>query len=188
MTSLYKIKQEYLDILANPLYVDFETWEIIEAWEEALKNNQDHLESKCDNIARYMKILEWESNNIQREIDRLTKLKRTSTNKIDGLKKLIDFVLDGNALNTELFRFSYRKSEKAEILEKDKLPNQFITQETIEKIAWIPEIKKYLKTEIEARIEELKADWKWYFEEDIKTDIYSENGLNITFNNNLQIK
>jgi len=188
MTNIYQIKREYEDILSNPLFVDFETWEITEEWEKALQDNQANLSVKCDNIARYMKNLEWESDVYKKEIARMSQKQKVNNNKIKWLKKIIDYALNWQALQTELFKFSYRKSEKAELLEKDKLPKKFITEETIEKIAWLPEIKKYLKEEIEARIEEAKNDNKDYFEEDIKLEVYAENWLNISFNNNLQIK
>lgn len=186
--SIYTIKQEYNDILSNPAYVDFETWEITEAWEEALKQNQDNLESKCENIARFMKNLENENLAYKNEADRLWKLHKTNSNKIKWLKKLLEFALNWQDLKTELFKFSFRKSETSEILEKDKLPKQFITTEMVEKIAWLPEIKKYLKQEIEARIEESKNDWKEFDENDIKLEVYSENWLDIKFKSNLQIK
>jgi len=186
--NIYNIKKEYEDIMNNPKYWDLETWEITEEGELALQENQDNIENKAENIARFMKNLEWENQAYNKEIERLSNLKRSNTNKIKWLKNLLDYALDWKELKTELFKFSYRKSEKAEILEKEKLPKRFITTETIEKIAWLPEIKKYLKEEIEVRIEEAKADWKEYDENDIKMDVYSENGLNITFNRNLQIK
>lgn len=186
--SIYTIKKEYEDILSNPNYVDFETWEITDAWELALKNNQDHLESKCENIARFMKNLENENLAYKNEANRLWKLHKSNENKIKWLKKLLEFALNWQDLKTELFKFSFRKSETAEILDKDKLPGMFITQETIEKIAWLPEIKKYLKSEIEARIQEAKNDNKQYDENNIKLEVYSEYWLNLSFKSNLQIK
>ena len=188
MTNIYQIKKEYENILSNEKYVDFETWEISEEWIQSLKNNQDTLENKCENIARLIYNSEVQSMWYKLQIDRLNKLKAQNDNRSKWLKKLLDFALDWQELQTELFKFTYRKSEKTEILEKEKLPKQFITTEMIEKIAWLPEIKKYLKTEIEARIEEAKQDNKEYYEEDIKIDVYSKNGINITFHKNLQIK
>lgn len=186
--SIYTIKQEYNEIMNNPLYIDFETWELTEDWVIALKENQDSKDSKCDNIARFIKNLEGESDSYKKEIERLVKLKNTNDNKTKSLKKILVFALEWNVLNTELFKFSFRKSEKSEILTKGLLPSRFITSEVVEKIAWLPEIKKYLKEEIEARIEEAKYDNKAYSEEDIKFEVYSENWLNLTFNSNLQIK
>jgi len=186
--NIYQIKKEYEEIMNNPNYWDLETWEITEEWEKALKENQDNIESKAENIARYMKNLDLESLAYKNEIERLNKLKKSNDNKTKWLKKLLDYALDWKELKTELFKFSYRKSETANINNKELLPKKFITEEIIEKIAWLPEIKKYLKEEIEARIEEYKNDWKSYIEEDIKREVYEENWLIINFNRNLQIK
>jgi len=188
MTNIYEINKEYNDILSNPNYIDLETGEITEEWEKALIENRANLSTKCDNIARYMKNLEGENDVYKKEIWRMNSKLNVNNNKIKSLKKFLDYALNWQSLQTELFKFSYRKSEKADIFEKDKLPWKFITQETIEKIAWLPEIKKYLKEEIEARIEDAKADWREYSTEKIKKEVYLENWLNISFNNNLQIK
>jgi len=186
--NIYTIKKEYDDILNNPNYVDYETWEINEEWEKALQENQDNLESKAENIARFLKNLDWENDVYKKEIERINTLKKQNENKIKSLKRLLDYALDGQAIKTELFKFSYRNSEKSEILDKDKLPKKFITTETVEKIASLNDIKKYLKEEIQVRIEDLKQDNKEYYENDIKSEVYAENGLNITFCRNLQIK
>ena len=186
--SIYTIKQEYYDILSNPDYVDLDTWEITEAWEQALKNNKDNLETKCENIARYIKNLEAENLWYKKEAERLSKLEKSNSNKIKWLKNSLEFALNWQELQTELFKFSFRKSETSEIVDKDKLPSQFITTETIEKIAGLPDIKAYLKQEIEARTEEAKNDWKEVNEQEIKTSVFSENWLSINFKKNLQIK
>ncbi len=186
--NLYEIKKEYLDILSNPAYVDMETGEITEAGEKALNENQENLTTKLDNIARFIRSLEAESDMYKKESDRLLALKKSADSKAKSLKKYVDSALNGQNLDTDLFKFSYRKSEKAEILEKEKLPEQFVTIEQVERIAGLPDIKKFLKSEIEARVAELKADGKEFDENDIKTDVYSQYGLNITFNQNLQIK
>lgn len=186
--NIYNIKKEYEEIMNNPNYWDHETGEITEDWEKALKENQDNIESKAENIARYMRNLEWDNEAYKNEVERLNKLKKSNDNKVKWLKKLLDYALDWKELKTELFKFSYRKSETAKIENKELLPKKFITEQLIEKIAWLPEIKKYLKEEIEARIEEYKNDWKAYNEEDIKMDVYMDNWLSINFNRNLQIK
>jgi hypothetical protein len=56
--NIYNIKKEFDEILNNPEFVDFETGEITEAGEKALKENQENIQSKCENIAMYMKNLE----------------------------------------------------------------------------------------------------------------------------------
>ena len=186
--SVYTIKKEYQDIMENPNYINFETGEFTEEWIEALQENEDDLKSKCENIASYMENLEWENLAYKSAIDRITKLKKTNDNKVKSLSKILEYALNGQDLATDLFKFSYRKSEKAEILDKALLPQQFITTEMVEKIAWLPDIKKYLKEEIQVRIEEAKNDNKDYNEEDIKLEVYSEYWVDIKFNNNLQIK
>ena len=114
--SIYTIKKEYEDILSNPNYVDFETWEITEAWELVLKNNQDHLESKCENIARFMKNLENENLAYKNEANRLWKLHKSNENKIKWLKKLLEFALNWQDLKTELFKYDFDSEVAQNIL------------------------------------------------------------------------
>jgi hypothetical protein len=185
--NTYEIKKELDSIFSNPNYWD-ENWEITEDWEQALNENNESKSIKAENIARYMQNIDLDSQAYAREIKRMWELKSKNDKQVKSLKNTLDYLLDWNPLETELFKFSYRASESAEILEKEKLPKQFITLVEVEKISGLPDIKKYLKTEIEARIEELKNDWKEFNEQDIKTDVYSQYGLNITFNKNLQIK
>lgn len=186
--NTYQIKKEYQEIMENPDYIDFETGEFTELWEQALKENQDNLEQKAENIARFMKNLDWESDIYKKEIDRLSNLKRVNDNKVKWLKKILDFALDWNALNTELFKFSYRKSESAVIENKDLLPWRFKKEETIIKVDSLTIIKKDLKEEVKIQIEEAKNDWKAFNEEEITQKVFEEAWVKITINQNLQIK
>lgn len=186
--NIYEIKKEYYDILSNPEFVDLETWEITEAWENALKNNQEAKDVKCENIARYIRNLENENEAYEREVERMANLKKRNSNKINWLKKLLTYALDGQALETELFKFSFRPSESTKLVDKTLLPPRFVTQEVVEKIAWLPDIKKYLKEEVEARFEEAKSDWREVTKDEITKEVYEQYGLEVSFNKNLQIK
>jgi len=183
--NIYEIKKEYLDILSNEKFIDLETGELTEEWVNAFKNNQEAKESKCENIARFIRNLENENESYKREIDRMSILNKRNSNKVLWLKNLLVYALDWQAFDTQLFKFSFRKSESTKIIDKNLLPAQFIIEEIIEKIAWLPEIKKFLKSEIEARCEDAGIVLS---KDEVTEEVYTEYGIEVSFNNNLQIK
>jgi hypothetical protein len=186
--NLYEIKKEYIDILSNPDYVDMETWEITEAWEQALNENQENLSTKLDNIARFIRSLEAESDAYKKESDRLLALKKSADNKAKSLKKYLESALEWNPLNTELFKFSFRKSESAKLEDDTKVPQEWKTHIPESWATNLTEIKKKLNNEVKVRVQEAKDDGREYNEQEIKEELYSQYWLSISFNQNLQIK
>ena len=103
---------------------------------------------------------------IDDEIKRLQALKKSYKSNKERLKQYLAYNLEQlwkDKLETELFKFSFRKSEAVEILDEDKIPADYKKQEIVYKIDKTA-IKKDLK------------DWKevpW---------------TNLKINKNLQIK
>lgn len=186
--KVYEIKKEMNDILSNPEFWD-ENWEITEDWEIALKENQDNLTQKAENIARYMANLEADADGYAKEIARMNALKMSKAKKVASLRKTLDYLLDGNPLETDLFKFTYRKSETAVISDETKLKESWIIEvPATTKKESLTVMKKELNEELKVRQEEAINDGKDFDELAEKTALFAEYGIEISVNNNLQIK
>lgn len=186
--KVYEIKQEFNEILSNPEFWD-ENWEITEEGEKALSENQDNLTQKAEGIAKYMANLDAEADAYTKEIARMSALKTSKTKKVASLKKTLDYLLWGNPLDTELFKFTYRKSESAVISDDTKLKESWIIEvPATTKKESLTVMKKELNEELKVRKEEAMNDGRDFDEVTEKTSLFAEYGIEISVNNNLQIK
>lgn len=129
--KLYELSQD-IKVLQNVLEENesenlLKELEKIEVW----------FEQKLKNIWMLIRIYETNINWIDEEIKRLTDLKKTYKNKVDSLKDYIAYAMntaEKDKVETDLFKFSFRKSTAVEIFEEDKIPEDFTEFVEVKKI------------------------------------------------------
>ena len=140
--NLYNIQKEYLQ-LAEQLAEG----EVTEELEQQLAINQEQLQHKGANYAYVIKQLEDDNLLLDKEIKRLTALKKSRTNAISRMKEAIKgamMMYDITEIKTPTIKISFRKSEAVEI-EDERLINpdylNVVTTSTPDKV----KIKEALK-------------------------------------------
>lgn len=141
-TSLYELKDMYLNLMDLDLEdSDFKI---------ALKNIDDEIEVKAENYAGLIKNLESEAEAYKKEIERMTKIKKALENRAKFLKKNLEETmidLDKKKFKTKLFSFNIQKNTPViKILDKNKIPEEFIEYE---KIIKKNDLKKAIKEGLE---------------------------------------
>jgi len=141
--KLYEAPKE-LEIISN--MVD-EDWVLTDEAIEKLNELEIAVEDKAKWIAMITRKFESFETSIDDEIKRLQTLKKSYKSNKERLKKYLAYNLEQlgkDKLETDLFKFSFRKSEAVEILEEDKIPKEYKKQEIVYKIDKTA-IKKDLK-------------------------------------------
>lgn len=141
-TTLYEIKQEYLELINQ---VEEMEGELTPEMEYKLKINQNELQNKA--IAYHSVILAKDSFNMQidNEIKRLQALKKRNNSLIDNLKeRLVGAIQMFGEFTVGTNTFGLRKSEKVEVDDVNNLPKEYKTIKVTEQ-ANKTEIKKALK-------------------------------------------
>lgn len=151
--SLYHINQEQLLLMSQ---LEENGGELTPELEQALIINAEDLTMKADAYMTVIKGKEATIEMIDKEIKRLTAMKKTEENQIKRLKSfLLDAVTAFGKFNTDRFKFSTRNSEAVEILDEELLPDEFfVTKHTPNKTA----IKAALKDGAEVNGATLKTN------------------------------
>lgn len=118
MASLYEIDQEIMQCL------DMETGEIIDP--ERLNALQMERNSKIENVALWIKNLQADANAYKAEKDAFAEREKKALAKIDSLKKWLAMACDGQKFNTWRCAVAFRKSEKVEIFDETKIPQELL--------------------------------------------------------------
>lgn len=118
MASLYEIDQEIMQCL------DMETGEIIDP--ERLNALQMERNSKIENVALWIKNLQADANAYKAEKDAFAEREKKALAKIDSLKKWLAMACDGQKFNTWRCAVNFRKSEKVEIFDATKIPQELL--------------------------------------------------------------
>ena len=138
--KLYEIKNDLVETL--DLFLECGEDEL------AIEFLKEELKSKSNSILKYIRNLDSEKEIISTEIERLEKIKKSKESKIKRLKEYllnIMLQLDSKKIETDIGSYGIRKSTKVDILDEDKIPNEFIklkTERVIDKVA----IGNYIKT------------------------------------------
>ena len=128
--KLYEIKAEYEDILHR--FRQAESEEDLAAIAEELGKIEGKLEEKLDNCARVFRTLEVEAEAYKQESKRLAGKANVLDNRADRLKNYIGLCLGaGNRAKTELFDFSWLKSQSVKIEDETLIPDRYKRIETI---------------------------------------------------------
>ena len=114
MSSLYTIQSDLLDLIEGEGYqsfVDEETGEFDEqGFQNAIQQLQISKDAKLENCALAIKNLNAEINDIENEINSFKERKDKKKRKIESIKKIIDFALQGEKFETSKVSLYYTKS------------------------------------------------------------------------------
>lgn len=144
--KLYEIKNEMLDTLDLLLETEGVDELATENCQEMLSFLKEELEKKSDSILKYIRNLETERDMAKLEITRLDELKKKKEKKIEWLKGYIVSImleLDKKKIETDLGSYGIRRSSKVEVLDLDKLPNEYVKTK-VEKVADKVKIGEFL--------------------------------------------
>lgn len=122
MASLYEIDQEIM------MCVDQETGEIIDP--ERLDALRMARQDKVEAVALWIKNLQADANAFKAEKDAFADREKKALAKIDSLKKWLTTACDGQKFNTWRCAVSFRKSERVDISDESKIPQEYLTCKT----------------------------------------------------------
>lgn len=143
MASMYELSGDFK--LVSAMEENAETDEELQIIKDTLDAIVAELEVKLENSAKFIKNLESDVGGLEKEINRLKKIKTRKESLIERLKLNCDSAMKLNNETTKkagTFTFSYRKSEKTIVDDVSKLPDE------LKKVEYKPiasEIKKYIK-------------------------------------------
>lgn len=128
--KLYEIKNEYLGLLEK--FREAEDEQELALIADDLENMKGELNEKLENCARVYRTLEAESEIYAQESNRLKGKSNILKNRAERLKDYIALVLGpGNKAKTELFDFTWRKSQSVEIEHSDWIPAAYMRTKVI---------------------------------------------------------
>lgn len=112
-------------------FTDQETGDLIdkEAMCKYLDENDAEYEKNVESVAITIKDSDDFIERIDKEIKRLTAMKKTETNRVKNLKSGLADCLKGKKFKTEKFTISYRRSEAVEIVEGASVPDEFLVEQ-----------------------------------------------------------
>ena len=130
--KLYQLTGIYGDLLDS--FREAESEEDLVKVADELAKVEGQLDEKLDSMARIYRTLQAEANAYEQEANRLSGKANILENRASRLKGYIAYCLgEGNKAKTELFDFSWRKSEQVVINEPSIIPKQYQrTKTTIE--------------------------------------------------------
>lgn len=121
--TLYEINEAILAC------VDSETGEADAEQLEALMMERSE---KLENIACWIKDIKSECDSIKAEEKALAERRQAKERKAESLKKYLDEALAGQKFETSRCVVSFRKSQKVEITDFDKIPDDYLRYKTPE--------------------------------------------------------
>lgn len=139
MSNLYEINQEILNCM------DLETGEIVDT--DKFDQLQIEKTDKLENVALWYKNLLSEAQAFKAEKDIFADKQKRAEKKAESLKNYLDSALKGSKFGTVKVDISYRKSTSVNVLDIDKLPEDYkksVTTVSADKV----ELAKILKTGI----------------------------------------
>lgn len=148
--TLYELKEMYLNLMD----LDLEGEEL----GKALENIDDEIEVKAENYAGLIKNLEAEADAYKKEIERMSKIKKSLESRASLLKSNLEqamIELDKKKFKTNLFSFNIQRNAPGiKILDVDKIPEEFVEYEKrIKKNDLKKAIKEGLETDAAVLVE-----------------------------------
>lgn len=120
--TLYEIDQAILNT------VDTETGEILDV--EALNALQMARTDKLESVALWIKNLQADAVAFKAEKEAFAEREKKALAKVDSLKKWLASACDGQKFNTWRCSVTFRKSERVEVLDESKIPQDYLTCKT----------------------------------------------------------
>lgn len=146
--KLYEVKDDLVQTLNILLEVE-EDELAKENCIEMLEFLKEELKNKSDSIFKYLRNLTLEKESVERELERLEKLKKAKDNKIKRLKDyMINIMIQLNEkkIETDIGSYGLRRSTKVDIIDEKLIPEDFIkikTERSLDKIGIANYIKQY---------------------------------------------
>ena len=139
---------ELTEIYQNLLDLDLEEEEL----QGHLKNIDDEIEIKAENIAKVLRDLEAEAEAYKKEIERFTLKKQGAENRAKKLKVYLQEAMeavDKKKFKTDLFSFNIQKNAPSlKILDESKIPEDFYKIERkLDKVEFKKAVKEGLYEE-----------------------------------------
>ncbi len=128
--TLYELAEEYTKALEN-IRIDEDTGEVIGF--EAVEELEDSFEHKAVNCALYLKSLKAEADAIAAEKKALAEREAAAKKKAERLKLYITVCMDSaskDAIQDPRVRLSFRHSQKVDVFDEGKIPQEFIRTKT----------------------------------------------------------
>lgn len=122
MASLYEINQRILDL------VDPETGEIQDY--DQLNELAMQRDEKIQSVALWIKNLTSDADAYKKEKEAFAARQAKAERQIEGLKKYLADVLDGEKFETEKVAISFRKTESVTIAENAHIPSEYVVTAT----------------------------------------------------------
>ena len=138
--------------------------------DEKLSESIDYLQqwkeqplAKIEKVADLVKTLEYQNEDIDKELDRLREKKKTNEKKIANAKNYImSLIPDSKPTIAGAYTFSIRHSQAVEILDESKVPDKFKEQKITYTISKA-KIREFLLKEevVDSRTGEVKNECSW---------------------------
>ena len=132
--NLYEINQRLIETIESQC--DLETGELLEGsdLENAINGFEMELNQKIENIGLFCKSLNADVDALDKEIKTLQARKKSKENKLKSLSSYLKgFLLLHKIPKFETPRLvlKFRKSTKVEVLDKNKVPKEFVKPDTV---------------------------------------------------------
>lgn len=122
MATLYEIDT------ALEACLDAETGEIIDP--VLLDELMMERDRKIENVALWVKNLESDVAAIKAEEEALAQRRKSAEKRVEGLKNWLGFALQNQKFSTAKCAISFRRSQKVEVLDLNKVPEEFLRTKT----------------------------------------------------------
>lgn len=142
MASLYEINNN-IEVLTAQL-VDEETGEVREDILEMLNDLAIDQDEKLENYGLVIKTLKAEAEALKAEADVLKKRAESKLNRMERMMELVSSTLCGQPKEYTRVKYSFRPSQKVEIINEEIVPDDWCKYET-KRIPKKNDIKKALK-------------------------------------------
>lgn len=123
MATLYEIDQEIMSC------IDMESGEILD--QERLDALQMARADKVEAVALWIKNLTADANAYKAEKDAFAEREKKALARIEQLKKWLAMACDGQKFNTWRCAVNFRKSERVDIADESKIPQELLTCKTM---------------------------------------------------------
>lgn len=132
MSTLYELANNYLDVLSRVP----EDEDAAEDMANAVSELNDAIEVKAENIVKYIRNLQAESDQITEEIGKLEMKRRAKDNRIDWLRNYLAEQMKSvglRELKAGIFDVKFRRNPpRVEVVQQSAIPQEY----------WIPQLPK----------------------------------------------
>ena len=124
MATLYELNQKFNEF---EFEIDEEIGEILNA--EELDKIELERNEKLENIGLWIKNLESDAEAYKREKDSFAEKERLAKNKVESLKKYLNFVLNGDTFKSDRVNITYRKSTALNVIDEYVIPKKYFVKQ-----------------------------------------------------------